>query len=67
MWRADWGGALQFFGPDGNVSEAFTPAFNVLNVFKVPAVHSVAMVAPFAGASRYSITGWLRSGANPQV
>lgn len=60
-WRADWGGLLQFLGPDGHVQEAFTPAFNSLNVFKVPADHSVSIVAPFAGAPRLSITGWIRS------
>ena len=43
------------------MEEAFTPAFNSLNVFKVPAQHAVSIVAPFAGAPRLSITGWIRS------
>ncbi|WP_296816394.1 2OG-Fe(II) oxygenase family protein [Brevundimonas sp.] len=60
-WRTDWGGLLQFLGPDGHVEEAFAPAFNSLNVFKVPADHAVSIVAPFAGAPRLSITGWIRS------
>ncbi len=64
-WRADWGGLLQFYGANGHVIEAFTPKFNALNIFRVPQKHSVSAVAPFAGASRYSITGWLRSGADP--
>ena len=64
-WRADWGGLLQFHGPTGHVIEAFTPAFNALNIFKVPQEHSVSTVAPFAGSPRYSITGWLRSGIDP--
>lgn len=34
------------------------PGFDVLNVFAVPQRHAVTMVAPFAGAPRYSITGW---------
>lgn len=61
-WRADWGGLLQFIEQDGNVSDAFAPSFNTLNMFRVPQPHSVSLVAPFAGASRYSITGWLRAG-----
>ena len=64
-WRPDWGGALQFFDPAGNVEEAFTPTYNALSLFGVPMDHSVGVVAPFAGAPRYSISGWLRSGADP--
>jgi SM-20-related protein len=59
-WRSDWGGLLQFIGPLGHVLEAYTPRFNSLNVFTVPQLHSVSMVAPFAAGPRYSITGWLR-------
>jgi SM-20-related protein len=32
----------------------------VLTLFKVPMLHSVAPVAPYAAAPRYMITGWLR-------
>ncbi len=64
-WRADWGGLLQFYDSNGHIIEAFTPVFNALNIFSVPQKHSVSAVAPFAGAPRYSITGWLRSGADP--
>lgn len=64
-WRADWGGLLQFYDNNGHIVEAFTPVFNALNIFSVPQKHSVSAVAPFAGAPRYSITGWLRSGADP--
>jgi SM-20-related protein len=60
-WRADWGGLLMFFSPDGHVSEAFTPAWNAINIFSVPQPHAVSMVTPYARANRYSITGWLRS------
>jgi Rps23 Pro-64 3,4-dihydroxylase Tpa1-like proline 4-hydroxylase len=59
-WRAEWGGLLAFIGPDGHVSEAWAPAMNALNLFRVPALHAVTEVASFAGAGRYSITGWLR-------
>jgi Rps23 Pro-64 3,4-dihydroxylase Tpa1-like proline 4-hydroxylase len=61
-WYADWGGTLQFLTQDGNVEEGWLPRFNVLNVFRVPSNHSVSLVTPYAGASRYSITGWFRSG-----
>lgn len=64
-WRADWGGQLQFIGADGHVERAYIPAFNALNLFKVPQKHAVSVVAPFAGAARYSITGWLRAGKDP--
>ena len=59
-WSADWGGLLMFTDPDGQVAETFVPQFDTLNVFKVPAWHSVSMVAPYAGAPRLSITGWWR-------
>jgi SM-20-related protein len=64
-WRADWGGLLTFHGNGGNVVESFVPAFNALNLFGVPQPHSVGFVTPFAGARRYSVTGWLRAGAKP--
>lgn len=57
-WHADWGGLLTFFRRDGHVQEAYTPAWNALNVFPVGQPHAVSFVAPFAGAFRYSITGW---------
>lgn len=59
-WRPDWGGILQFIDTDGHVCEGYTPAFNALNLFRVPQRHSVSFVAPYARAGRYSITGWLR-------
>jgi Rps23 Pro-64 3,4-dihydroxylase Tpa1-like proline 4-hydroxylase len=64
-WRADWGGALQFFDSKGDIEHAYTPTYNALSLFRVPTNHSVGIVAPFAGAPRYSITGWLRSGPDP--
>lgn len=61
QWRPDWGGILNFLDRDGHVAEGYTPAFNALNIFKVPQPHCVSYVAPFARAGRYSITGWLRA------
>ena len=60
-WRPDWGGALLFSDRPGHISEGYLPAFNALNLFCVPQEHMVGFVAPFAGAARYSITGWFKS------
>jgi Rps23 Pro-64 3,4-dihydroxylase Tpa1-like proline 4-hydroxylase len=64
-WRADWGGILLFHSDDGHISAGMTPVFNAINVFLTPQDHSVSVVAPYAKASRYAITGWLRAGADP--
>jgi Rps23 Pro-64 3,4-dihydroxylase Tpa1-like proline 4-hydroxylase len=56
-WRPDWGGVLQFIDERGNIAEGYVPTFNALNVFRVPAAHSVSQVALFGGY-RYSVTGW---------
>ncbi len=61
QWRADWGGLLMFIADDGHIAEAFTPRLGALNIFRVPQAHSVSVVSPFAGAPRYSISGWFRS------
>lgn len=61
VWRASWGGQLAFIDADQHVSEAYTPAFNALNLFRVPQPHMVTQVAAFAGAPRLSITGWIRT------
>jgi len=59
-WQAEWGGLLGFLDRDGRVSEVYTPAWNALNLLRVPQMHYVSHVAPFAGNGRYSVTGWLR-------
>jgi Rps23 Pro-64 3,4-dihydroxylase Tpa1-like proline 4-hydroxylase len=60
-WRADWGGLLNFIDADGHVAEGYLPRFNALNILRVPQLHSVSIVAPFAAGARFSITGWLRT------
>ncbi len=67
VWKPDWGGSLQFIDSKGNIDEGYTPTYNALCLFRVPSDHSVSVVAPFAGALRYSITGWLREGQDPQA
>lgn len=58
-WNRNWGGHLAFFDEHGNISDAFLPSFNTLNVFRVPQSHAVQLVAPFAQGYRRSITGWV--------
>ena len=60
-WAAEWGGLLLFHGADGSVVETFAPRFNALSLFAVPQSHSVSFIAPYAGAARLSVTGWLRA------
>ncbi len=60
-WRVDWGGLLLFPDVDGHVAEGYAPKFNALNIFRVPAPHTVTQVSSFAGAPRYAITGWIRA------
>ncbi|MBA3527382.1 MAG: 2OG-Fe(II) oxygenase [Sphingomonas sp.] len=64
-WGADWGGFLQFFDARNDVEKAFRPAFNALNIFSVPADHSVSVVAPYVQEGRYSVTGWFRTDEPP--
>ena len=46
--------------PGGHIEEGYAPAFNALNIFRVPKRHAVTQVASFAGAERLSVTGWIR-------
>jgi SM-20-related protein len=59
-WRPDWGGQLLFHDEAGDITRGLSPGFNVLTLFKVPTLHSVAPVAPYAAAQRLSVVGWLR-------
>ncbi len=58
-WRTDWGGLLQFHNAGGDIPLALKPGFNTIHLYRVPQMHSVTYVAPFAGAPRLAITGWL--------
>lgn len=61
QWQPDWGGYLQLIDADGDVALGLRPRYNALNLLAVPQPHLVSLVSPFAGAPRYSITGWFRS------
>jgi hypothetical protein len=64
-WQPEWGGLLQFNDADGGIARTIVPRFNALSLFRVPQPHGVSYVAPFAGAIRLSITGWVRACAPP--
>lgn len=59
-WRADWGGQLQFMNTSGEVEESWIPGFNTLALFRVPMLHAVGYVAPYATKPRLAVTGWFR-------
>jgi len=62
VWMTDWGGTLVFVDEDGHLAEGYTPAFNALNIFRVPTPHAVTQVAGYAAAAhRLAITGWIRA------
>ena len=60
VWRVEWGGLLLFHDPANRV-RGVAPAFNSLDLFAVPQMHSVSMVTGSVPNRRYSITGWLRA------
>ena len=60
-WSPELGGLLQFHDDAGlGLTESVPPAFNALNLFAVPQLHSVTRVGASAPHPRLSITGWLR-------
>ncbi len=59
-WRPDWGGYLNFLNEDGDIVEGWRPRFNCLNLLRVPQLHQVSYVPPFAPIGRFAITGWFR-------
>ena len=60
-WRTEWGGLLLFHDGRNDVEAGLLPRFNCLNLFAIPRIHSVSQVASYAGGTRLSVTGWLRS------
>ena len=61
VWKPNWGGFLQFYDAEDNITAGYIPTFNAINLFTVPMEHAVSQVVSFAGGYRYSITGWFRS------
>jgi SM-20-related protein len=61
QWHPDWGGLLNFLTEDGQqVEESWVPGYNSLALFRVPVLHSVGYVSPFARQARFAVTGWFR-------
>jgi Rps23 Pro-64 3,4-dihydroxylase Tpa1-like proline 4-hydroxylase len=65
-WDRDWGGFLQFFDRNGNIELGLKPEFNTLNLFTIPAPHSVSMVSTYVTAKRMAVTGWFRGDQPPR-
>ena len=64
-WDDDGGGFLQFFDERGDIEQGLKPAFNALNIFTIPQLHSVSMVSTWVTAKRLAMTGWFRSDSPP--
>jgi SM-20-related protein len=56
-WKAEWGGILQFADEAGTICDCLVPRFNTLCLFAVPQLHAVSLIAPYAPAVRYAISG----------
>jgi len=59
-WQPHWGGQLQFLDERGGIVDTFVPHWNSLSLFRVPQMHQVTLVSPWARDDRYSIAGWFR-------
>ena len=59
-WHPDWGGLLQFYDDENEITDVFVPRFNTLSIFTVPQFHAVSCVAPYAPMGRLAITGWFQ-------
>ena len=60
-WKQEWEGSFAFCNARGKPVRRIPPRFNTLILFKVPRLHLVTQVKPYAGASRYSLFGWYKS------
>lgn len=60
-WKKEWEGNFAFCNKQGKPVHKVPPQFNTLIMFKVPRLHLVTPVKPYAGDSRYSLFGWYKS------
>lgn len=60
-WKKEWEGNFAFCNSKGKPVHKVPPKFNTLVMFKVPRLHLVTQVKPYAGASRYSLFGWYKT------
>ncbi len=59
-WKKEWEGNFAFCNSKGKPVHKVPPQFNTLIMFKVPRLHLVTQVKPYAGDSRYSLFGWYK-------
>jgi SM-20-related protein len=60
-WKKEWGGNFAFCNSKGKAVDVVPPTFNQLVMFKVPRLHLVSPVKPYAQGSRYSLFGWYKT------
>ncbi len=60
-WQKEWGGNFAFCNSKGKPVDVVPPAFNQLVLFKVPRLHLVSQVKPYAQGARYSLFGWYKT------
>jgi len=60
-WKREWEGNFAFCNSKGKPVHKVPPEFNQLVMFKVPRLHLVTKVKPYAQASRYSLFGWYKA------
>lgn len=58
-WDPDWGGHLHVLDRDLHNLDVFEPSFNSVTLFRVPKIHFVSQISNYAGAARYTATGWM--------
>jgi SM-20-related protein len=56
-WKKEWGGQFAFCDARGKPVSYHPPKFNQLTLFKVPRLHLVTRIKPYAKESRYSLFG----------
>lgn len=59
-WKKEWGGQFSFCDSKGKPVSHSIPKFNQLALFKVPRLHLVNQIKPYAQESRYSLFGWYK-------
>ena len=60
-WKKEWEGNFAFCNSKGKPVHKVPPEFNQLVMFKVPRLHLVTQVKPYAQSSRYSLFGWYKA------
>ncbi len=56
-WRSDWGGQVLFHSPSGDLEGGIMPRLNDLALYAGDQPRSIASVAAYAAAPRFSLSG----------